>query len=71
MPASEPLPSAAPTRPATALGLDLPAGKEFIGYYVDLLNYTYATGDTTPLLTGPQVESSVDFGTRDHFMTTD
>ncbi|WP_410785873.1 hypothetical protein [Kribbella sp. C-35] len=24
-----------------------------------------------PAFTGPQVESSVDFGTRDHFMTTD
>jgi len=26
---------------------------------------------TAWFFTGPQVESSVDFGTRDHFMTTD
>lgn len=36
--------STPPARPATAVGASLAAGEAFIGYYVDLLNYSYATG---------------------------
>jgi hypothetical protein len=38
---------------------------------VNLETYRDRLSDYLDLLTGPQVESSVDFGTRDHFMTTD
>ena len=44
------LPTSAPVRPVKAVGLSLAAGAAFIGYYVELLNYGYATGDTVPLL---------------------
>jgi hypothetical protein len=33
-----------------AAGSTLAAGEAFIGYYVDLLNYSYATGDAEKLL---------------------
>ena len=44
------LPTVVPGRPAKAVGLSLAAGAAFIGYYIELLNYSYATGDTVPLL---------------------
>ncbi|WUS95048.1 DUF6318 family protein [Kribbella sp. NBC_00709] len=44
------LPTTAPTRPTAAAGSSLAAGEAFIGYYVELLNYTYTTGDPSPLL---------------------
>ncbi|WP_143465881.1 DUF6318 family protein [Kribbella sp. ALI-6-A] len=47
---SQSVPSAPPTRPATAIGSSLAAGEAFIAYYVDLLNYSYATGDPAPFL---------------------
>ncbi|WUJ55633.1 DUF6318 family protein [Kribbella sp. NBC_00382] len=43
-------PTDAPTRPALAAGSTLAAGEAFIGYYVDLLNYAYSTGDAELLL---------------------
>lgn len=39
-----------PARPAAAAGSTLAAGEAFIGYYVDLLNYAYTTGDPEPFL---------------------
>jgi hypothetical protein len=45
------LPTAPPGRPKAAAGGSLAAGKAFIGYYVNLLNYSYGTGDSSPLLT--------------------
>ncbi|WP_420323355.1 DUF6318 family protein [Kribbella soli] len=45
------LPTAPPGRPQAAAGASLAAGEAFIGYYVDLLNYSYGTGDSGPLLT--------------------
>lgn len=44
------VPTVEPTRPQPAAGSSLAAGEAFIGYYVDLLNYSYATGDPAPLL---------------------
>ncbi|WP_130383372.1 DUF6318 family protein [Kribbella sp. VKM Ac-2569] len=44
------LPTAPPGRPKAAAGATLAAGEAFIGYYVDLLNYSYGTGDSGPLL---------------------
>ncbi|MEV4267518.1 DUF6318 family protein [Kribbella sp. NPDC049584] len=41
---------AAPLRPVKAVGLSLATGSAFVGYYIELLNYSYATGDTVPLL---------------------
>jgi hypothetical protein len=43
-------PVAPPKRPASAEGSTLAAGEAFIGYYVDLINYSYETGDSEPLL---------------------
>ncbi|WP_165547350.1 DUF6318 family protein [Kribbella sindirgiensis] len=43
-------PTAAPTRPTQAAGSTLAAGEAFIGYYVELLNYAYTTGDPAPLM---------------------
>jgi hypothetical protein len=43
-------PSAAPSRPAPASGSSLAAGEAFIAYYVNLLNYSYATGDPKPFM---------------------
>jgi hypothetical protein len=45
------LPAAPPERPKAAIGSSLAAGEAFVGYYVDLLNYSYGTGDSGPLLT--------------------
>ncbi|GAB2567721.1 DUF6318 family protein [Kribbella endophytica] len=42
--------STAPERPAPAEGLSLSAAEAFLGHYLALLNFAYATGDTTPLL---------------------
>lgn len=49
-PASTTSPAVPPTRPATAAGATLAAGEAFLGYYVALLNYSYATGDPAPFL---------------------
>ncbi|WP_427885862.1 DUF6318 family protein [Kribbella sp. GL6] len=43
-------PTAPPTRPPSATGPSLAAGEAFIGHYVALLNYAYATGDTGPMM---------------------
>lgn len=43
-------PTAPPTRPQSATGPSLAAGEAFIGHYVALLNYAYATGDTGPMM---------------------
>jgi hypothetical protein len=43
-------PTAPPTRPSKASGLTLAAAEEFIGYYVSLQNYAYATGDPQYML---------------------
>ncbi|MFC9693285.1 DUF6318 family protein [Kribbella sp. NPDC056951] len=43
-------PTAPPTRPAPAVGSNLAAGEAFIGFYVDLLNYSYVTGDPAGFL---------------------
>jgi hypothetical protein len=43
-------PTAPPTRPAPAAGTNLAAGEAFVGYYVDLLNYSYVTGDPAGFL---------------------
>ncbi|MGC4940186.1 DUF6318 family protein [Kribbella sp. DT2] len=48
------VPSAPPSRPAPASGSGLAAGEAFIAYYVDLLNYSYATGDPTPFMTASE-----------------
>ncbi|WP_157979852.1 DUF6318 family protein [Kribbella monticola] len=42
---------APPERPTTASGSSLAAGEAFIGYYVELLNYSYITGDPSAFLT--------------------
>ncbi|WP_255513101.1 DUF6318 family protein [Kribbella caucasensis] len=39
-----------PKRPNAAAGSSLAAGEAFLGYYVDLLNYSYTTGDPQPFL---------------------
>ncbi|TDD48850.1 hypothetical protein E1263_32860 [Kribbella antibiotica] len=39
-----------PTRPQTAEGPSLSAGEAFIGYYVELMNYSYETGNPQALL---------------------
>ncbi|MFF0271550.1 DUF6318 family protein [Kribbella sp. NPDC004536] len=44
------LPSTPPARPQAAVGSSLAAGEAFIGYYVDLMNYSYTTGDPAALL---------------------
>lgn len=43
-------PSTPPERPEPAVGLTLAAADAFVRYYIQLLNYTSATGDTQPLL---------------------
>lgn len=44
------VPTEVPARPAAATGLELGAAESFLGHYVALLNYAYATGDTAPML---------------------
>ncbi|HZX04888.1 DUF6318 family protein, partial [Kribbella sp.] len=44
------LPTAPPIRPSAAAGATLAAGEAFIGHYVALLNYSYGTGDASPLM---------------------
>ncbi|WBQ04606.1 DUF6318 family protein [Kribbella sp. CA-293567] len=43
-------PTSAPTRPPAAVGSSLAAGEAFIAYYIELLNYSYITGDPAPFL---------------------
>ena len=43
-------PATPPVRPSAAVGASLAAGEAFIGHYVALLNYSYGTGDSGPLL---------------------
>ena len=46
-PTSAPTP---PARPEAATGASLAAGEAFIGYYIDLMNYSSTTGDPERLL---------------------
>lgn len=43
-------PTSLPERPPAASGLTLSAAEAFVRYYVELLNYASATGDTSPML---------------------
>ncbi|WP_433165638.1 DUF6318 family protein [Kribbella sp. CA-247076] len=43
-------PAAPPSRPDAAAGNSLAAGEAFLGYYIELLNYSYVTGDSAPFL---------------------
>ncbi|WBQ04604.1 DUF6318 family protein [Kribbella sp. CA-293567] len=49
-PTTSPTPTAPPERPDTATGLTLASAEAFIGYFVSLQNYAYATGDVQYLL---------------------
>jgi hypothetical protein len=49
-PASAAAPTTPPARPPAAGGLTLTSAEAFVRYYVSLLNYASATGDTGPLL---------------------
>ncbi len=65
-PTSSTPPTAAPTRPAAADGLSIAAGDAFLGHYLALLNYAYATGDTGPMLAASEKGCAGCKGTADY-----
>jgi hypothetical protein len=64
------LPTAIPTRPVSASGLDLAAAAAFLRHYVALLNYAYATGDTAPMLAASDKGCVGCGGTADYLKAT-
>ncbi|MEV8378601.1 DUF6318 family protein [Kribbella sp. NPDC056861] len=63
-------PTAPPGRPSTADGLGLSAAEDFLKHYIDLLNFTYATGDTHPLLAASDKGCVGCQGTADYLLKT-
>ncbi|TWD81521.1 hypothetical protein FB561_2637 [Kribbella amoyensis] len=59
-----------PSRPGAAVGLAMPAAEAFVGYYVQLLNHAYATGDVDPLLAASDEGCLGCAGTADYLKTT-